>query len=539
MKKKILIIAAIVILVGAAGAFLYNDYSSRIYLQAETEAGTPINVDDFKKKETIAAQILSVNDVATTIIDTTIVGEKDIVIKSGLFTYHCKLNVIDTIAPTVEGQDVVLEAGETASPKDFILEADDVTSIDIAYANEPDYTDYGKQTVSVNVTDAGGNVSTVTAHLTIQPIYEELTIEAGQDIPAISDFLLPSTDKNAEIQKWSGFGSVKTDEVGDYVVVLRVGKGMYASTIHVQDTTPPVLEVQNLSGYTTSNFTMDDFITELEDVTEVEVAFETEPDYSKIGTQKLTIVATDGGNNEVKKDVTLTLAKDTEAPVIAGVRNKSVFIGDSISYRNGITISDNCDRDIALKIDSSGVSLAVPGTYTVVYSATDRAGNSTQESATVTVAERSYDTATINALADEVLAQIITPDMTGYQKLEAIYRWIKANIRYENHSDKTDYNRGAYEGLHDRKGDCFVYASTANALLSRAGITTMIIQKIPAKTQHFWNLVDIGEGWHHFDTTPRRTPLTCIYMTDAELMAYSNANNLSHNYDRSLYPVIP
>ena len=51
MKKKILIIAAIVILVGAAGAFLYNDYSSRIYLQAETEAGTPINVDDFKRRK--------------------------------------------------------------------------------------------------------------------------------------------------------------------------------------------------------------------------------------------------------------------------------------------------------------------------------------------------------------------------------------------------------------------------------------------------------------------------------------------------------
>lgn len=539
MKRKAIIGIASIAIAGAVAFFIYNDYSSRIYQRAETEAGTVVTVDDFKKKTDIDATIIAVDDKAISAIDTTVVGTKNITIKSGIFTYNCQLEVIDTIAPEVEGQNLVLEAGEIANPEDFIVNVTDVTDTTIVYNTAPDYTDYGKQKVVIDVVDMGENVTSVTSYLTIQPIYEELTIEAGDDVPALKDFLLPTTDAGALVQKWSGFGSVKTDTVGDYVVVLRVGNGMYASTIHVTDTVAPELEVQNLTGYTTSNYSIEDFVVSLEDVTEVTLAYETEPDFSKTGTQKLTITAVDGGGNKVQKDVTLTLQKDTESPVISGVRDRSIFIGDSISYRSGVSVSDNCDSDIALKIDSSNVTLSVAGTYTVVYTATDRAGNSVQESANITVSERSYDTATINALADAVLAKIITPGMSDYDKLNAIYWWIKSNIKYENHSDKTDYNRGAYEGLHDKKGDCFVYASTANALISRAGITTMIIHKIPAATQHFWNLVDIGEGWHHFDTTPRRTPLTCIYMTDAELMAYSNANNLSHNYDRTQYPEIP
>ncbi|MCR4901930.1 MAG: DUF5011 domain-containing protein [Butyrivibrio sp.] len=537
--KKILITTFVAFIVaGAVGAFFYSDYSSRIYKYAETEAGTPIYAEDFKKKSNIDARIISVDGKNISVIDTFTIGVKNIKIKSFLYTYDCTLEVKDTTAPVAEGKDIILEAGQSVTAEDFITKVEDVTSTTIAYNTEPDYTDYGKQKILIDVTDEGGNVTTVTSYLTIQPIYEELTIEAGEDIPALKEFLLPTTDENVKVQRWSGFGAVKTNEVGDYVVVLMVGKGMYASTIHVVDTIAPKLEVQNLNGYTTSNFTLEDFVVSVEDATEVTLSFENGPDFTKTGTQKAKIIAVDGGQNKAEKEVTLILQNDTEAPVISGVRNRSIYIGDSLSYRSGVSVTDNCDKDIALKIDSGGVNLSAAGTYSVTYSATDRAGNTTSQTATITIAERSYDQATINAMADAVISRIITPEMSGYQKLETIYRWIKSNIRYENHSDKTNYNRGAFEGLHDKKGDCFVYASTAHALISRAGITTMIIQKIPAKTQHFWNLVDIGEGWHHFDTTPRITPLTCIYMTDAELMAYSNANNLSHNYDRTQYPAI-
>ena len=48
--------------------------------------------------------------------------------------------------------------------------------------------------------------------------------------------------------------------------------------------------------------------------------------------------------------------------------------------------------------------------------------------------------------------------------------------------------------------------------------------------------IDCGEGWRHFDTTPRLDKsFKGFYLTDQELMAYSDAHYHSHNYDREIY----
>ena len=83
----------------------------------------------------------------------------------------------------------------------------------------------------------------------------------------------------------------------------------------------------------------------------------------------------------------------------------------------------------------------------------------------------------------------------------------------------------------------------AKAMLTRAGITNMDIERIPAgNSLHYWNLVDIGDGhgWYHFDTTPRvdGNP-TILLWTDAQMMEYSQAHGNCFNYDRAVYPAIP
>ena len=80
---------------------------------------------------------------------------------------------------------------------------------------------------------------------------------------------------------------------------------------------------------------------------------------------------------------------------------------------------------------------------------------------------------------------------------------------------------------------------SAKELLTRAGIPNEDIQKIPRSHHHFWNLVDVGTGWLHFDTTPRVSDHPNIFLwTDEELMEYSGRHYGSHNYDRSLYPEV-
>lgn len=55
---------------------------------------------------------------------------------------------------------------------------------------------------------------------------------------------------------------------------------------------------------------------------------------------------------------------------------------------------------------------------------------------------------------------------------------------------------------------------------------------------HYWNLIDIGEGWHHFDANHWYTGWKGFYKTDAEVAEYSRTHGNSHDYIREDYPPI-
>ncbi len=128
--------------------------------------------------------------------------------------------------------------------------------------------------------------------------------------------------------------------------------------------------------------------------------------------------------------------------------------------------------------------------------------------------------------------------MSLRDKAWAIYSYVLGNVSYINHTEKGDWIRAAYEGLVDKKGDCYAYACAAKALLTRAGIPNLDIRRIPTSFEHYWNLVDVGEGWYHFDTTPRPDHPTIFLWTDAELMEYNAEHYGAFDYDPALYPEI-
>ncbi len=71
-------------------------------------------------------------------------------------------------------------------------------------------------------------------------------------------------------------------------------------------------------------------------------------------------------------------SKDTTPPVIKGANNKVIYVGDIFDPTDGITALDDIDGDVDVKIVSNNVDTKSAGTYTVVYEATDKAGNSTR-----------------------------------------------------------------------------------------------------------------------------------------------------------------
>ena len=99
-------------------------------------------------------------------------------------------------------------------------------------------------------------------------------------------------------------------------------------------------------------------------------------------TYKLTYTATDIYGNTANKVVNLNIIAN-KAPVITGVENKSIKVGDTFDPKAGVSVTDE-DQNIELKVDSN-VNTAIPGKYKVSYSATDSKGKTTRVQSTVTV----------------------------------------------------------------------------------------------------------------------------------------------------------
>ena len=239
--------------------------------------------------------------------------------------------------------------------------------------------------------------------------------------------------------------------------------------------------------------------------------------------------------------------KDTVAPVIEGVTDFTVFEGSTISYRKGLTVTDDTDKNPTLTIDSSKVDINTPGTYEVFFTVTDAAGNKTTAKANVTVNKKPadyVDPEVIYEAVDKKLATLVNDNMSTRDKAKAIYNWAKRNIPYKSTSDKSDYMMEAYRVLKGNGTDCFGYFAVTKLMFERLGIPNIDVKKVKnyeGDSNHYWSLISLdgGETYYHFDATPRRAGGEFFMLTDAELDEYSNAHKKCHNRDKSLYPATP
>lgn len=246
-------------------------------------------------------------------------------------------------------------------------------------------------------------------------------------------------------------------------------------------------------------------------------------------------------------------AEDTQPPVISGTKDLTVAVGESLSYRTGVTVTDDVDETVQLQVDSSGVNLSEPGEYQAVYWAEDAAGNRAEVTVTVTVVETvTVDDADggetedvveaggeeitlerVNELADDILAEITTSGMSQREKALAIYNYVHNHIKYTGTSDKSSWLVGAYVGFTRGSGDCYNYFACSKALLTRAGIPNVDLTRVGGNSRHYWQLVDVGDGYYHFDACPHPNsyPLYSFLLTEAEVQAYTKqCSSIRKNY---------
>ena len=137
-------------------------------------------------------------------------------------------------------------------------------------------------------------------------------------------------------------------------------------------------------------------------------------------------------------------------------------------------------------------------------------------------------------MASAVLEEIITEDMTPYEKEKAVYDWMTTELTYDTGvlqvipqtSEDCD---NPYGVLKYHNAVCVGYATTFRLFMQMLDIECMVVHN--TEQYHSWNLVKLDDEWYHVD----------IYSDQGD-PSYANFNmnddmaSQSHDWDREFFP---
>jgi hypothetical protein len=152
---------------------------------------------------------------------------------------------------------------------------------------------------------------------------------------------------------------------------------------------------------------------------------------------------------------------------------------------------------------------------------------------------------TVNEMSDNILNRIIKDDMTQREQAKAVFDWTVRNVGYTARGSHDSVYESAYRAMRGNSGDCFTFYAVMEVLLTRLGIENMRITRVGGNSNHFWNLVNVGDGWYHVDATPTRITINRFMFTDSQAEDYTNrmlryqypVRNY-YVYDKTLYPEV-
>ena len=118
----------------------------------------------------------------------------------------------------------------------------------------------------------------------------------------------------------------------------------------------------------------------------------------------ITYTATDSRGRTTVKTITLNV-KGNKAPIIKGVTDHTLTVGDSFDPKKNVTVEDE-DDDIELVVESN-VNTNIAGVYKVVYSATDSGNKTTRAQSIVVVNPKSSSINSIPVInASDLIIQL-------------------------------------------------------------------------------------------------------------------------------------
>ncbi|MFA5602845.1 MAG: immunoglobulin-like domain-containing protein [Bacilli bacterium] len=488
-KKKVIksiFIILFIVLVLAIVYLAYIEYRPK-FKNLTIELGTNmVSIEDFLVSNMYEADAKILTDLSE--IDFTKVSEVDIKLSYKGKEEIVRLRIVDTKAPIVEFQDISKYIGYKVNAEDFIVYKKDLSEMTINVTQIDDTNEFKDYVVKVTVKDIYGNETTKDCILTITWLKPTVYVELGSSFS--KGTVLLNIGKDADKISQSEIEKVNTMVPGEYIINSTYDNKNYTSKVIVKDTTPPELELKDLTIYDNNKVTKDNFIKNVKDISgEVTTTLKTDIDYTKSGEQKITIEASDKYGNKTEKTTTLTIMIDNKGPVFSGLGSLSVSKNSKIDYNRGVKAVDANEGNCNFTVDKSKVNTSVAGTYYATYTSKDSKGNKTTAKRKIVVNHDQADT-------DQKFNTFYNQYLTGKSILE-MTSTIKSIIKYNTNWGGDD---PVWYGLTNTAGNCYVHALMLQKALTKAGITNRLIHTID-KT-HYWNLVYSGGIWRHYDSTP-------------------------------------
>ncbi|MCL2083707.1 MAG: hypothetical protein FWH06_00430 [Oscillospiraceae bacterium] len=496
----------------------------------------------FAVKPDDAGRAFYASDVSSVDIHT--LGDRPVSINIGEKKHEAVLRVADTTPPSGRPREVTVVSGSPQAPDAaaFVTDITDVTAVRVYYKRQPDFKKPGARDVTVTLEDEGGNKTDLTARLNVVGAKPLVQVEAGESESLDPQLFIDAPASAADymtVELISGGAPAQLRTPGEYDILISADGVELSSKLAVTDTTPPSATAVDRAATPGAALEPLDFTADLYDISPVTARFAKAPDFTALGEREVVIIIEDAFGNKTELTAVLAVRESIIPPVISGASDITIFAGDNVSYKKGVSAKDSKGAAVTVEVDAEAADLRTSGSYPVIYSAVDSHGNKAVETVTLTVLD--IDEQSVNKMADDILKDIIKDDMNLEQKARAIFNWVITNVYYVSTGDKDSVVKLAYHGFRARQGDCFTFYAVSEVMLTRVGIDNMMIERVGGRTGHYWNLINIGTGWYHFDTTPFKMPFYTFMFTESEAEKYTRLRTDVKNcyvYDKSLYPEV-
>ena len=481
---------------------------------------------------------------------------------------------------------IVLE-GQTVTP-DAFLTSNNSASLTAAFQNTAFEPTAGYQSVPLTLRVGertlytSGNLFVLTP---MEHIRREFATEAvplrpvdmlaNADIAALVDFDISFVEEPLPLNEYP---------IGEFTLNVVLNGVPFDVVLIIEDNTPPTATAVNLTIPMSENVSPEDFVTDVHDYSPIaSIEFVREPDVFLSGEQTVEVAISDIHDNTRIIAATLSVLPNEIPPRFEGL-TEHIFgtVGEPLSLDEHIIALDAFDRELEFEVDTMDVDFDSTGTYTVIFLVTDNCGNQTVEE--VTLELHNIDANLVNAQIDEILAEILTSEMTQVEEVQAIHNWVRTNLTFSASTPESEPEttlEGAHFALHNDSGNNFIFFSISEVLLTRAGIPNMRIHQAADETADdddsdsnnadadtddddedsddedsddeddenngdennvtvirppspfTWNLINPDNlGWHHFDSMPTRLRIASqMYM-----FTQSQAEQFNREFERSGSP---